>query len=172
MIRIAMALLLFVSTAANAEIYRCAVGGKMLFQDKPCAGASRDDNQVEVKATPAVVAAPAAVDPEVESAPKSAPAATSTQDWIKQRDLENRRNKLKSTISKLEQKGRKIRSEHNRDMALLDAEGSTANNNLAGATYLQSIAAKKQALATTYEADIAANQSAIDRAAQDLRELE
>jgi len=43
--------LFFLSTAANAQAYRCNVGGKMVIQDIPCGGALPRDNTSQAATT-------------------------------------------------------------------------------------------------------------------------
>lgn len=46
--RLLLSLLLLVSANAQAEVFRCKVNGKTSYQDKPCAGQSREDSRAKL----------------------------------------------------------------------------------------------------------------------------
>ncbi|WP_162932253.1 DUF4124 domain-containing protein [Solimonas sp. K1W22B-7] len=46
--RLLLSLLLLVSANAQADVFRCKVNGKTSYQDKPCAGQSREDSRAKL----------------------------------------------------------------------------------------------------------------------------
>lgn len=121
--------------------------GKVTFQDTPCAG---QGEELDVKpASGFAPAGPVGV-PTPETAKKTTSAAQSPEKregpygqtwqrrfWLENTGIPNARRELDSHSVNCEQKQRE-----------LEAKKAGANNNLAGATYLQSISAEMQSAAT------------------------
>lgn len=132
--------------------------GKTVFQDAPCAGKGE---KIEVR-------------PASGSAPIAPSAATATvkkegafgESWQRRTYLENRgvadaRSALQSHKAQCDAKQRELSSQK-----------SQASNNLAGATWLQSIATEMQAAATICETKSRDLQHNLETLEKELRELQ
>lgn len=141
----------------NAQtVYKCTIGGKAIYQDTPCPTERSTLRTITVDSAPITTA------PDVDAKRQA------DKDRIA---LRIKRNDIERDLSHAERRRQNIKSEFERKSAALDARAATANNNLAGATYRQSIAAEKQALSTGYQADLQAVNGEIDRLTKELRAL-
>ena len=149
--------------------------GKVVFQDAPCMG---QGEKIEVRPAsgraPKAAAAPTTAD--LNAAPAPAPAAAAAPakkkegafgaSWQRRTYLENRgipdaESAIHAHKRQCEQKQADLRSR----------QGS-ANNNLAGATYLQSLAAEMQAAATMCDVRSRELNAELDSMKKELRELQ
>ena len=126
-------------------IYRCEVDGQLVFSQQPCA---EDAERIEHDF------------PVVESA---APVATP--------DNYVARVRIERQIRRHENRVRSLQASRDRDIATLRQRMARANNNLAGAQYMESIATDMQALGDRYDSRIEVEQRAIDRLRDDLDRL-
>lgn len=155
------------SAAMAQEMYTCTVDGRKVIQDRPCKGAP-----IKVKPADYKPAEPAAAEPQ----PAPSPAAV---DYAKQdrerrdaylaaseksrkiRDLEHR---IKITEREIEG----LQEERDKKLTALRNEKGHANNNLAGAVYLESLSGEMQAVTTRYETDIRSKQALLKKLQDDL----
>ncbi len=148
--------------------------GKTVFQDAPCMGKGGKIEVNPASGNAPVAPAPTAAAPA--SAATTAPAGTAAttprkegafgESWQRRTFLENRgvpdaRGALQAHRRACDSKQRELSSQK-----------SQANNNLAGATWLQSIATEMQAAATICETKARDLQSNLDRLEKELRELQ
>ena len=126
-------------------IYRCEVDGQLVFSQQPCA---EDAERIEHDF------------PVVESA---APVATP--------DNYVARVRIERQIRRHENRVRSLQASRDRDIATLRQRMARANNNLAGAQYMESIATDMQALGDRYDSRIGVEQRAIDRLRDDLARI-
>lgn len=148
------------TTHAAAGIYKCTVSGKTVFQDRPCANASSDQNLVDVKPVAPSSAAPA-TNAETEALNKYFDAAR----------IEDRQRELQYKISNKQREKSSLQSQMDRELAALREKKLYANNNLAGATYQQSISSEMQAVATSYDTKIRSIDAEIERYQKELETL-
>ena len=133
--------LLFFPCIAIAQVYRCeAPDGRAVFSQTPCA---HDAQKVEVRAIAPDAANRARMDEQTRQT------AASTRHQVE--------------IHRLEREARRLELERDRAVAELDARRSRAANNLAGATWLQSLAQERQAVYAHYDPQIQATRSEIAR---------
>jgi len=147
--------------------------GKVVFQDAPCMG---QGEKIEVRPASgrAPRAAAAATTADINAAPAPAAAAAPAKkkegafgaSWQRRTYLENRgipdaESAIHAHKRQCEQKQADLRSR----------QGS-ANNNLAGATYLQSLAAEMQAAATMCDVRSRELNAELDSMKKELRELQ
>jgi hypothetical protein len=169
--------------ASAQSIYRCEINGRAVFQDRPCATAASQKITVRVPGAAAAAAPAGSLDadgqplPE-DSVPAAAPGATSADrtaalqrytDGVV-RDRERRR--LSRIIGRLEVEREGLQQDMDRELARLKAEQGLANNNLAGATYLQSINTEMQAVTSSYSVRIANKDREIAEARAELAALD
>ena len=162
---------------AQAALYKCKVAGQTTFQDKPCAGASTSENQVQQSRDERVRELGKQIEfGAAAAAPAAAPAAPvsaidANRAWLRKTEAEQQRNALRKKISNLEADNRETTARMNTQLDLLRAKKLAANNNLAGATYEQSISAEMQAVTAAAETKQRANDAAIARLREDLAKL-
>lgn len=140
----------FCAAAHAGELYKCTAGGHVSFQDQPCAGARRDENTVVLK--PDTVSSEA-VD------------SLATEQWLEQRDRDERRQNIENQIHRLEADSRSAGTLNEISHSIANAERSSANNNLAGAVYRASVSVEEQ----TRAAEISDRQRRNDVQIQELR---
>lgn len=153
----ALATVIFLLAATQPAIaqYKCVKNGTTVFQDSPCAGSVRRSadmaQPISGNEQRSAVAKPA-----VESADKSS----------QQTDLERQKTfmakgakdrkiaDLQYEITRTESAITQLQSAMHAELADLEGRRSLANNNLAGATYLNSLANERQAVTARYDIDI------------------
>lgn len=119
--------------------------GKVSYQAQPCVGAATKTINIKT---------PAAASPKPESVPSAAaPAAQSSEqrtlaNFARDRRIREIKDKITGLENDVEQRNRRMQAE----MDALQYKKSFANNNLAGATYQQSLSVEMQAVATRYQA--------------------
>lgn len=140
--------------------------GKVAFQDAPCAGKG-EKIEVHPASGPARAAAPTAT---AAGTPAAAPAAPKEgvfgESWQRRTYLENRgiadaRSALQAQLNQCEAK-----------QAELAAKKGRARNNLAGATWEQSISTEMQAAATLCDAKTRELRTRLEGYEKELRELQ
>ncbi|WP_148237989.1 DUF4124 domain-containing protein [Alicycliphilus denitrificans] len=157
-------------TCAQAwAINKCTgADGKVVFQDAPCAGRGEVLNVRPASghanmARPADVGAPQAAQPATPAAKKEGAFGES---WQRRTYLENR------GIPDAQAASYRHKQDCEKKLADLRAQQSSANNNLAGATFLQSLAAEMQATATMCDVRSRELNAELDAMKKELRELQ
>ena len=145
------------ATPALAQMYRCKVNGKLIYTDKPCNGSAPP---VETN-----VAAPETEAP--------LPVATQQKklDSVTVSNLETQYFILDDEIIRMEEKLDQLKDEQEVKLALLRAKKNRANNNLAGATWEQSISEEMNAVTTFYNKRIERETILIDRKKEEREEI-
>lgn len=160
---VGMALAAF-APIAHAQVYKCMDGGRTVFSDQPCPGA------VELNVRPASGAAPQQRQPDgdgptrVEAVPTSATAeAPRTISMVDRASNLAKRRQLKDAIDRKTVDVKKLEDEMNARIAYLRSQRRYARNNLAGATWQNSLAEEMNAVSESYSTQIAGVRSEIDR---------
>ncbi|MDQ7990187.1 MAG: DUF4124 domain-containing protein [Candidatus Dactylopiibacterium sp.] len=135
------AALLLASAASSAEIYQCTINGRKTFSDAPCA-----DNAQRMNVRPASGAGTPT------SGQADAPSAPS--DLAARADRTARARILDDDIYRQEGRIRVLRAEMELQISMLKKKKQSANNNLAGAIWEQSISEEMTATANAYSAKI------------------
>lgn len=154
--RLLFILLFGFSTVEAGTIYKCSdKWGKPIFSDKPCIGEKGVEAKFEAKQ------------------PQRTGAAYSPEDTKRFTEIRRKRrvDKLKSNIKQYERDIRNYHRSMDSEIARLKREQRYANNNLAGAQYLTSLANEMQAISKKYDALITARSSNIDRSQKELDRL-
>lgn len=166
------------ATSPAFAMYKCKdANGRTAFQERPCESTGTQGNQIEVK--PAAGPAPAAATPTSAQA-ASAPTADAPQTEaerlrrLNERDRKQRRlNDLNEReISAAEGRIRNATNQCERKMGSAQSMKSYANNNLAGATWEQSLSTEMQAIATQCTAEQTRLNAALDRLLAEKARLE
>lgn len=100
-----------------------------------------------------------------------APAPTDAQK-LKGLQMSRRSNELRADIENAQSNISLFRSQMEREMSMLRDRKNYSNNNLAGATWEQSISTEMQAVATSYETKIKIEQSKVRQIQSQLSDLE
>ena len=149
MIRIAFAVSLtcFIAFPASAEMFKCLEDGKTVFQDRPCSGAG-----TAISVTPANrTTTPGSEGGKPQAEPSS---ITKLRNHTQSMELDRRQREIAYAIRDSEQEIDGYRAQMDRELAALQYKKSQANNNLAGATWEQSISTEMQAVSEKYRTKI------------------
>lgn len=163
---VSLVVVAFTGMVSSAQtIYKCPdASGRLAMQDTPCAGGST----INVK--PA-----SGADGPAPASPTQAPVASLERKGLKsdveQMARDRRLRELDFEISQRNSRIGGIQADSERRMALLRYEKSRAKNNLAGATWEQSLSAEMQAIATDTQTKLAALQGEIATLEKELTTL-
>lgn len=157
LIAVALMSLSVAATAGSGSYHVCTdAKGQKLFTQEPCP----DGQAAEVKSY-SVTDAAAAPDNRL---------STENPAYQKLRDS-NRRAELERAIKKNEKELGKLEQQMNTELAALRRKSSYANNNLAGATYQQSLALEMRAVTDRYKLQMQNKQDELDRQREELAGL-
>lgn len=132
-----------VRPAVAAEVYRCSVDGRTVFQDHACGATG---SKLELPKSPAA----GATSPTGGAGAPTGAAAVGQSAWMKQRERDN----VQEQIDLEERRKRDTRTEMEGKLDELRAKKGSALNNLAGATWEGSISTEMQAVTMAYEGRI------------------
>lgn len=144
---------LFIATPALSDVYRCADG---VYQADPCDDSSQP---VDLSNVGSVVRADNTVNI------TNSITSNAVSDKKSQISTYIRNQQIEREISKLETRRERAISNRDRRMANLRERGQWANNNLAGATWQQSLAQEMSAITLQADTEV----SSIDRQIAQLR---
>lgn len=149
---------IFLPFLANAQVYKCEVNGVLTFSQKPCA----DDAQLTNYTITPTPAQPAN--------PNQTPQPTENHAEVNARIAESirQRNINIEITKKTAERNRKMR-ERDQRIAQLRRTKRSAANNLAGATWEESLSKEMTAIAMQYDTDIRSLDTQIDRLREDLK---
>lgn len=144
----AAALASLLTAGPAAAVYKCQVNGETVFSQTPCAA---DAEKVEVK-----------VHRPSEGETK---AAEERANWLREENAAMRADRKSRDaaieIAKLEREIEGYQVQMDKELAALRGQKARANNNLAGATWEQSIATEMQAVVDKYSTKIKINRDKI-----------
>lgn len=147
---------LIYSTIVQADIYKCTDSkGQVIFSQMPCA---TDAKKIIVQTYTPTQA-------EVEGT-KSANAQISR--LVEQGDKDRKATNLQRRLAAAEQRLRDLTAERDSELNYLSGKKSSANNNLAGAVYENSISTEMQSVSEKYSADILTTQRQISDLRQEI----
>jgi hypothetical protein len=157
-------LLTVVAGAADARMFKCLEGGRTVFQDRPCAGSGT--------AVTVVPANQSVADPASDANGSSEPATIARlRENVKSLETERRQRDIDHAIRAAEREIDALQSQRDRELAVLQGRKALARNNLAGATWEQSISAEMQAVSDTYRTRIQVVRDRIDDLRKDAAAL-
>ena len=146
------------------EPNKCKVGGAWVYQDSPCKVIA-----TAKPSTSAPAASPAAVPVATPSAPTAAQSELERQKAYLVKGAQDRKiSDLKYEIERTELGISNLRKKMADELASLEHQKYGANNNLAGAVYLNSLATERQAVTSRYEIDINAQRDKLKQLRDDL----
>lgn len=151
------------------ETFKCKVNGSFVYQDRPCPGAARYSDAMPGKVASTESASPVQPAPGVSQTDKAAASDLEKQKAFIAKGAKDRKiSDLKYQIENMEASISNSHAAMQYELAALDARRSKANNNLAGATYLQSLATEKTAVTSRYESEISTQRERLKNLREDL----
>jgi len=148
--RLVALLLLAAPLCAHAEVYKCTQGGKTQYQDTPCAGAATGAALKIRENTPSA------------SSDANAPSDVDRINaWRESNEREREKASLDRQIKNAEIDRADLQKKMDGELAALKIKKLYAKNNLAGATWEQSISTEMQAVTTKYDAQLRAADATI-----------
>ncbi len=137
---VVVAIILLYSIQAQA-IYKCEVDGKAVFSQTRCAD---DAAEVSVRVRT----------PSEEDMVNTAERNEAMSDQLAKNQARRDARTIKIKIAKLEKSIKRHQINMDADLAIIKAKKATANNNLAGATYEQSLSTEMKAVVDKYTSKI------------------
>ncbi|EHR39590.1 DUF4124 domain-containing protein [Alishewanella jeotgali] len=157
---------LFFPVCVNAQVYKCEVDGVVTYSQQPCADnaeLTQYSTENSVQSDP-----PQANDSATQTARPTQPAANHEAELARINESIRKRN-INTEITRLTaERNRKMR-ERDQKMAQLRRTKQSAANNLAGATWEESLSKEMSAVAMQYDTDIRSLDNRIDRLREDLK---
>ena len=135
---------------AGAQVYKCAEGGTTVYSERPCGASAK-----AITVRPASGHAPAAAPDRLAARPQDPSLSDRADAAVKRRLLDDE-------IWRKERRLSAIGAEHEERQAELREKKQRARNNLAGATWEQSISDEMKAVAAEYDIKIRGAQSEVD----------
>jgi hypothetical protein len=136
---------------ALAEMYKCVENGKTTFQDTPCLGPGAT---VSVKPATGNSSSPTPSATSDKSRPPEQSSFDKAKEHVRSMELERKQREIDYEIEKLESQIRHYQADLDADLTALSRKKAFAKNNLAGATYEQSISTEMQAVSERYKVNI------------------
>lgn len=147
-------------TTAHAQVYKCKVDGTTVFSDQPC---SSDAKQISVRPAggpSSSVSSPASAAP----SPAVVNSSSNPQAVVARMEHERAIREIESKIQRLRSRVLEEQDSMNREVAALRDQKQYANNNLAGATWQQSLSGEMSAVVARYDVRIRGIEAEIERA--------
>ncbi len=166
LVRLALVAITFASNVSHAEMYKCVEGGKTVFQERPCKGGGGAVNiRPQSGDGPAAASAQSkpAGQPDAAQAASNQSAASKAESQLQTMQRDRRLREIGFEIADAERAIRNHNEGLDAELAALRNKKRYANNNLAGATWEQSISAEMQAVSHKYKTKISIEQGKIDR---------
>lgn len=129
------------TSTAHAEIYKCVSGGETVFSQQPCAPG-------------AATVTPKYVQPSADSVIQRKEATEKLSASSKNIDREHRIMEVDLEMQRLDESEQVTQNNRLLELRRLEEQGRYANNNLAGATWEQSLATKMQAVNGRYDSEL------------------
>ena len=147
----ALTSLALVSPVAHA-VYKCQVNGTTTYQAQPCSGSSKPGQQMNIRSgSPAGTQSDAK--PEIQSGAQKSPSSSAgaEKQAVEQMTRDRQIREANYEVENLERRIANRSEQMTREMDALRAQKARANNNLAGATWEQSLSTEMQAVAARYK---------------------
>ncbi len=151
---------------AQAGIYKCKVDGVTVYQASPCA---KEGEEIRVRSTPASVPAQR-IDDRGNDRPKPGGRKTtrhSERAYLAQLEIDKKNHEIDKHNKNIKRYRKMMRSE----LAALKRKKGYARNNLAGATWEQSISTEMRAVTEKYQQMIDSEKYDIDALKDEIKEL-
>jgi hypothetical protein len=155
MIRIGFffATLLMLPATGMAAVYQCTVDGQPVFSGQPCGD---DAVKLDHKAAPAL---------------GGSLVTEGSRDFLEGREVKNAVLRIDTNIRQLQLQLQRAKRQLDVDMAEWESDKSRANNNLAGATWENSLAQEASLKQQQYQSKVSQIDRDMDRLREDRRRL-
>ncbi len=161
-------LAMLVAPHAVAEMYKCSENGRTVFQEHPCKGGG-GEIKVRPQSGEAQPTRPAGNNLTGQAAPDDRLSAQQAQLAAMEKSRKSREVEFQIKVS--EREIRDLEREQERELEALREKKAYARNNLAGATWEQSISTEMQSVVERYKSRIGMVNSRIDRQRKELEAL-
>lgn len=170
-IKLAVALGLIIASAPAFAVYKCKdASGRTNFQERPCEATGSKGSQIDVKP------ATGNQTPQTRSTEQGAPPQTEAQRLRAQSERHAKERRLSELnereLPSAEGRIRTATNQCSKRMSSAQGMKAHANNNLAGATWEQSLSTEMQAIATQCGAEQTRLNAALDRLHSERTRLE
>ena len=152
-----------IAMPAHAQVYKCTVGGSTVYSDKPCATGAETIDVKPASGRGAPMTAPAFSAEEVAEVPSPEVAASSGSSYVNRANDAANRRMLTNRITIKEQDLVRLENEMQSKIRQLQNRRRYANNNLAGATWENSLAEEMNAVSSSYSTRMDVVRAEIDR---------
>lgn len=161
-------LVMLTAPHAFAEMYKCSENGKTVFQEHPCKGGGG-----EIKLKPQSGEAPPPPPAGNATAGQTPPGdrLSAQQAQLASMEKSRKSREIEFQIRASEREIRDLEREQERELEALREKKAYARNNLAGATWQQSISTEMQSVVERYKTRIGMVNSRIDRQRKELEAL-
>ena len=152
--------------ALNAAVYKCKADGETVYQASPCA---KGGEEIRVRSTPASVPAQR-IDDRGNDRPEPGGTKTtrhSERAYLAQLEIDKKNHEIDKHNKNIKRYRKMMRSE----LAALKRKKGYARNNLAGATWEQSISTEMRAVTEKYQQMIDSEKYDIDALKDEIKEL-
>lgn len=157
---VGLAVAVFPFSAAMADMYKCTVDGKTVYQDRPCPSTG---TAISIK--------PATGKPSGETTRTAEDNLVKTKAQVAEMELERKKRDIAYEIERLEADIDGYERAQESELSALRRKKGLAKNNLAGATWEQSISAEMQAVTEKYKTKIQVARDRIAQLRQDAAEI-
>jgi hypothetical protein len=165
-----VAVILMVPMVVQAGIFKCTVDGVAVYQSSPCSAGDSAEVTIRPEFSRHATTGSGLGDmPPAPAEQLSQPDVTKrANDYITLREISKREYKIKYTHQR---EIRKLQGKMKRETAALKRKKRYARNNLAGATWEQSLSTEMQAVATKYNSLVENEREEIKRLRQEISDL-
>ena len=146
--------LLALPAVSAAAVYQCTGdNGQTVFSDQPCGD---DAVKLDHKAAPAI---------------GGSMVTEGSRDFLEGREVKSAVGRIDARIRQLQLQKKRAKRQLDADMAEWQSDKSRANNNLAGATWENSLAQEAALKQQQYQTEVSQSDNEIDRLREDRRRL-
>lgn len=165
--KLILSMCFLVAAPSYAEFYKCTADGKTTYSDKPCVGKG---GKIELKVAPAN-SGPTLTPEEASVALSEKERVQANEKLRKDSDNRMKTRTLTEDIERAENQLRLLASNMEKELAVLKDKKRSAKNNLAGATYEQSISTEMTAVTNSYSNKIEVKKVEIERLRREKDEI-
>ena len=158
---------LLASFSAHSAFYKCVTNGKVTLTDKPCDEGSKSEELKNIHVSPS----PISVARQAQQKGGSSSSVERMNKATSSLFTDRRKKEINREILGKRERVSYLQKMMDLEVARLRTKKRYANNNLAGATWEESISEEISAVVARYDSKIAVTQRDIDRLYKDLDEL-
>ena len=154
LLSVLLSVLLSLSTTSTAAVYQCTGdNGQTVFSGQPCGD---DAVKLDHKAAPPL---------------GGSMVTEGSRDFLERREVKSAVHRIDTSIRQLQLQQKRAKRQLDADMAEWESDKSRANNNLAGATWENSLAQEASLKQQQYQSEVTQIDRDMDRLREDRRRL-